>query len=284
MQHFKQILLFCIFVFPFFASQAFAVTDTVYVQKRITDTLYVVSPPDTVYIQEPVTAQTNVGEVPEKNPFLLEYSTDTIAPAKKIYIGGMTFLNLFSIWFGIPILDFYWEIENEHRGSYMFSFSSLMLFKDVKITDEDPSWEGFRSIVSPGFGYRHYLFSFSVSKVNPKKQKIAFRNTPLYSLSFYAQAMANPTFKFAYDKKYKDSTPKKGSFDAGISASATLGSVWNMSNMLWDTGITFGYQYWSDNARKFLGKSGNVDKINYRILNGWCGKGFFVGTEIKLGF
>ena len=283
MQHFKQFLFICITIFPILASSAHAVTDTIFVQKRITDTLYVVSPPDTVYIQETMASQTKTDEI-EKNPFLLEYSTDTIAPAKKIYIGGMTFLNLFSIWFGIPILDFYYEIENEHRGSFMFIFSSLMLFQDVSLRDEDPSWEGFRSIISPGFGYRQYLFSFSVSKTNPKKLKIAYRNTPLYSLSFYTQAAINPTFKIAYDKKFKDSSPKKGSFDAGISASATLGSVWNMSNMLWDTGLTFGYQYWSDNSRKFLGKSGNADELNYHLLNGWSGKGFFIGMDIKLGF
>ena len=283
MQHFKQFLFICITILPILTSSAHAVTDTIFVQKRITDTLYVVSPPDTVYIQETMASQTKTDEI-EKNPFLLEYSTDTIAPAKKIYIGGMTFLNLFSIWFGIPILDFYYEIENEHRGSFMFSFSSLMLFQDVSLRDEDPSWEGFRSIISPGFGYRQYLFSFSVSKTNPKKLKIAYRNTPLYSLSFYTQAAINPTFKIAYAKKFKDSSPKKGSFDAGISASATLGSVWNMSNMLWDTGLTFGYQYWSDNSRKFLGKSGNADELNYHLLNGWCGKGFFIGMDIKLGF
>ena len=283
MQHFKQFLFICITILPILTSSAHAVTDTIFVQKRITDTLYVVSPPDTVYIQETMASQTKTDEI-EKNPFLLEYSTDTIAPAKKIYIGGMTFLNLFSIWFGIPILDFYYEIENEHRGSFMFSFSSLMLFQDVSLRDEDPSWEGFRSIISPGFGYRQYLFSFSVSKTNPKKLKIAYRNTPLYSLSFYTQAAINPTFKIAYDKKFKDSSPKKGSFDAGISASATLGSVWNMSNMLWDTGLTFGYQYWSDNSRKFLGKSGNADELNYHLLNGWSGKGFFIGMDIKLGF
>ncbi|MBR3071204.1 hypothetical protein [Fibrobacter sp.] len=283
MQHFKQFLFICITILPILTSSAHAVTDTIFVQKRITDTLYVVSPPDTVYIQETMASQTKTDEI-EKNPFLLEYSTDTIAPAKKIYIGGMTFLNLFSIWFGIPILDFYYEIENEHRGSFMFSFSSLMLFQDVSLRDEDPSWEGFRSIISPGFGYRQYLFSFSVSKTNPKKLKIAYRNTPLYSLSFYTQAAINPTFKIAYDKKFKDSSPKKGSFDAGISASATLGSVWNMSNMLWDTGLTFGYQYWSDNSRKFLGRSGNADELNYHLLNGWCGKGFFIGMDIKLGF
>ena len=283
MRYFKQILFICITILPILASSAFAETDTVFVQKRITDTLYVVSPPDTVYIQETMASQTKTDEI-EKNPFLLEYSTDTIAPAKKFYIGGMTFLNLFSIWFGIPIFDFYLEVENEYRGSFMFSFSSLMLFQDVSLRDEDPSWEGFRSIISPGFGYRQYLFSFSVSKTNPKKLKIAYRNTPLYSLSFYTQAAINPTFKIAYDKKFKESTPKKGSFDAGIAASASVGSVWNMSNMLWDTGLTFGYQYWSDNSRKFLGKSGNADELNYHLLNGWCGKGFFIGMDIKLGF
>ena len=44
-------LIFAVF-FAIAISPALGVTDTVYVQKRITDTLYVVSPPDTVYIQE----------------------------------------------------------------------------------------------------------------------------------------------------------------------------------------------------------------------------------------
>ena len=285
MQHFKQTLLFCLALLPFFASPALAVTDTVYVPKYITDTLYVVSPPDTVYIQESEEPQLKEEiSTPEKNPYLLEYSTDTIPPGRKFYIGEMTFANLLSIWFGIPILDFSWEIENEYRGSYMFSFSSLMLFGERQIFDSSPTWEGFRSIVSPEFGYRHYLFTFSVGKTNPQKLKVVHRNTPLNSFSFYIQALSGPTFKIAYDKKYKVSTPKKGSFDAGVSASVTLGGDWNSGNMLWDTGITFGYQYWGDKARRFLNGMRDSEGINYHMLNGWSGKGFFLGTDIKLGF
>ena len=279
----KQILLLCIFAI--FASQAFAVTDTVYVQKRITDTLYVVSPPDTVYIQEEFAAQTkSETEEAQKNPYLLEYSTDTIAPGNKFYVGGMTVLSVFSIWFGAAVFDFYYEIENAYRGSYMFNIASIMLFDEYRFRGEERTWVGFRSIVSPGFGYRQYLFTTNIGKTNPKKLKLAYRNTPLLSFSLYAQALCNPSLKIANDKKYGSPSPKKWSFDAGLSASATLGYVWNLSNMLWDMGISVGYQYWSDHARKYLDGVQDRDGVNYHFLNGWSAKGFFFGVDYKLGF
>lgn len=282
---FKHFITIFITALAIIAGQALAATDTVYVQKRITDTIYVVSPPDTVYIQESVIHQAKVdSSAVKKNEFILDYSTDTIPPGRKFYIGGTTALSIFSIWFGALLLDFTWELENTYRGSLLFTYSSIMLFGEYNLRHEDPSWEGFRSILSPGVGYRHYLFTFDVGKTNPKKQKIKFRNTPLNSYSFYIQALGSPTFKIAYDKSLPSEQGKSGSVSVGVFASATLGGIWNMFNMLWDTGISFGYQYWGNKSRNYLDISRSGDEINYRIQNGWCGKGFFIGTDIKLGF
>jgi len=289
MKQFKCIQWIFVAVFAIFTSTALAVTDTVYVQKRITDTLYVVSPPDTVYIQESVVHQPQSQEqsAPEdasKNEFILEYSTDTIPPATKFYINAISGLNIFSIWFGAPMLELTWEIENTHRGSLLINIATIMLLWEYNIRDEEPTWEGFRGIISPGIGYRHYLFTYTTDKTNRNKQKVIHKNTPLNSNSFYIQGMTSPTFKVAYDQRLKTETSKSGSLDVGLSAKATLGSLWNMGNMLLDFGITMGYQYWSDKARGFLDLSRNDDEINYHLLDGWTSKGLFFGTAFKLGF
>ncbi|MDY6330518.1 MAG: hypothetical protein SPL52_03370 [Fibrobacter sp.] len=302
-------LIFAVF-FVIAISPALGITDTVYVQKRITDTLYVVSPPDTVYIQEAgiqansdnvqhfeshnnnnemseANAATENNAKPLKNEYITEYSTDTIPPANKFYIGATTGLTLFSIWFGAPMFDFDYEIENSYRGSLMFNLSSIILFYEYTRTGDDPTWEGFRSIFSPGIGYRQYYLTFTTTKVNPKKHPVKFRNTPLNSISFYIQTMASPAFKIAYDKKYKSADPKKGSIDVGIAPSATLGMAWNAENMLWSFGFIVGYQYWGDNSRKYLKYLTHDpyrEKMTYRFMNGWCAKGLFFGTDAKIGF
>jgi hypothetical protein len=299
-------LIFAVF-FVIAISPALGITDTVYVQKRITDTLYVVSPPDTVYIQEAgnqvgndnvqhfeshnnnnemseANAATENNAKPLKNEFITEYSTDTIPPANKFYIGAITGLTLFSVWFGALMFDFDYEIENSYRGSLMFNLSNIILFYEYTRTGDDPTWEGFRSILSPGIGYRQYLLTFTTTKVNPKKHPVKFRNTPLNSISFYIQAMTSPAFKIAYDKKYKSDDSKKGSIDVGFAPSATLGMVWNAENLLWSFGFIVGYQYWGDNSRKYLTHDPYREKMTYRFMNGWSAKGFFFGTDYKIGF
>ena len=293
MKQFKYLKWFFVAILAFMASPTLAVTDTIYVQKRITDTLYVATPPDTVYIQESALQQAQPQEQPtfkakEKNEYLLDYSTDTIPPGRKFYINIKSGFSLVSIWFGAPMIDLSWEIENEHRGSTMFNISTIMLFGDhsFKISsDEEKTWEGFRSIISPGIGYRQYLLTFSIDRANPEKLKVTHRNTPLNSSSFYIQALGSPTLKIAYDKNLMREKNMKGSFDAGFSANATLGYIRNMGNMLWDFGITFGYQYWSDKARQYLNWGDeNNESVSYHFLNGMNCKGLFFGTELNLGF
>ena len=146
------------------------------------------------------------------------------------------------------MFDLDYEIENSFRGSLVFNLSGIFEFYEYSLHHEDPTWEGFRSIISPGVGYRQYVLTFITSKVNPKKLPIKFRNTPLNSLSLYLQA------------------------------------IWNLNNILWEFGFTSGYQYWSDKSRKYLTKDLNTGKTKYRYLNGWCAKGFFIGTDFKIGF
>jgi hypothetical protein len=293
MKQLKYIRWIFVAIFAFMVSPTLAVTDTVYVQKRITDTLYVVSPPDTVYIQESAIQQNQAQEqatlnAEPKNEYILEYNTDTIPPGRKFYINITTGMSLVSIWFGAPMINLSWEIENEHRGSTIFNISTIMLFGDhsFKIgSDNEKTWEGFRSIISPGIGYRQYLFTFSIDKTNPQKLNVIHRNTPLNSTSFYIQALGSPTLKIAYDKNLNREKNMKGSFDAGFSASSTLGFTWNMGNMLWDFGITFGYQYWGDKAREYLNwDKDHNEEISYHFLNGMSGKGLFFGTEFNIGF
>ena len=166
----------------------------------------------------------------------------------------------------------------------MFNLSSIILFYEYTRTGDDPTWEGFRSIFSPGIGYRQYLLTFTTTKINPKKHPVKFRNTPLNSISFYIQAMASPAFKIAYDKKYKSVDSKKGSIDVGVAPSATLGRVWNVDYMIWSFGFMVGYQHWGDNSRKYLTHDAYREKTKYRFMNGWCPKGFFFGTDAKIGF
>lgn len=290
MKQFKNIRWIFVAILAFMASPTLAVTDTIYVQKRITDTLYVASPPDTVYIQESASQQTQEQATltQQKNEYLLDYNTDTIAPGRKFYINIISGFSLFSIWGGAPLFDLSWEIENKHRGSTIFNISTIMLFGDhsIKISsDDEKTWEGFRSIISPGIGYRQYLLTFSIDKTNPEKLEVIHRNTPLNSSSFYIQALGNPTFKIAYDKNLKRDKNMKGSFDAGFSTKATLGYIRNMGNMLWDFGITFGYQYWSDKARQYLNWCEYKNEgFSYHFLNGMTGKGLFFGTEFNIGF
>ncbi|SIO08226.1 hypothetical protein [Fibrobacter sp. UWB11] len=290
MKQFKNIRWIFVAILAFMASPTLAVTDTIYVQKRITDTLYVASPPDTVYIQESASQQPQEQATltQQKNEYLLDYNTDTIAPGRKFYINIISGFSLFSIWGGAPLFDLSWEIENKHRGSTIFNISTIMLFGDhsIKISsDDEKTWEGFRSIISPGIGYRQYLLTFSIDKTNPEKLEVIHRNTPLNSSSFYIQALGNPTFKIAYDKNLKRDKNMKGSFDAGFSTKATLGYIRNMGNMLWDFGITFGYQYWSDKARQYLNWCEYKNEgFSYHFLNGMTGKGLFFGTEFNIGF
>ena len=261
-------------VFSMMAGSGFAATDTVYVKKRVVDTVFVASPPDTVYIQESVARKAES----QINPYLVDYDTDTIPPAINSYVGMYTALNILSLYFGVFMLDWDLEIENAYRGSTIFNLSTTLLFYEYRIWDEERSWEGVRSIFSPGVGYRQYLLTVVVSRENRKRRKVKHRNVPLNSVSFYVQAMGHPTIKVARDKPYDSDVDKKWSFDAGVAATGTLGLVWNAGNYLWDFGFSFGYQYWGSDARDFLSLG------NMCLLAGTVPRGMFFGLEYKLGF
>ncbi len=254
-----------------FSGEVLAQTDTVYVHKHVTDTVFVKSPPDTVYIKK--STAKFVDTIPEKNEFVTYYDTDTIPPATNFYIGGLVAGNLLTLPLGLVILDFDIEKENEYRGSVVYNVSSLIQYYDIW-----KEWKGLRWLFGPGVGYRQYLGSIVMTHANPKKKAVKHRNVPLNSLSFYVQAMTGPTIKFINEKNYESDRQKIKFWDFGGFVKGTFGYVWNDGNFLWGMNISGGYQYWDNQASKSLSAE------CFQYVHGSSLKGFFIGTEIKLGF
>lgn len=261
----------------FFAGNVFADTNIVYSDKHVTDTVYVTPPPDTFFVYD----SSNVAKVISEEA-AFKFDKDTIAPATNVYIGLQTFSSLFSLWVGTVLVDFDYEFENTYDGSVIVNFSTMMEFLDFEVSD-DKTWEGYRSVWNLGFGYRYYLGSIITNRENPKNKPILHRNVPLNTFTPYIQAMLTPAIKFAYDGKY-DADDMSASCDIGGSVSGAVGFVWNISNVLWNLGLSAGYQYWDD-ARDFLTfdrdeESGSV----YHVFGGGTvPEGMFFRLNLKMG-
>ena len=247
--------------------------DTVFVPVHITDTVYTMAPPDTVIMQESV-KDTNMAVYAEAD-------LNTVKPAIKFYIGGITAGDLIFLVLNTLVFDFTLEKENEHRGSYMFELSSIMQFGDVHFIS-DAEWEGFRSIITPSFGYRHYLFT-SMYKIDSKRNRIRHRNTPLNSFSFYAQAMAHPTIAYAHDRDLDSDEGKRYHFEPGIAGTGALGFVSNLGNVLFDFNVSIGYQYWAGVPRNSLFDE-NKENISNAFMPGTAPTGFFFMPYCSIGF
>ncbi len=266
----KKLALIMLLV-TLFSGESLAQTDTVYVRKHVTDTIFVKSPPDTVYIKK--SAAKFVDTIPEKNEFVTYYDTDTIPPAINFYIDGVMAPDLLFLPLGICLFGFELEQENSYRGSVIYNFSTIFQFHDLW-----KEWEGIKSIWSLGLGYRHYLVTSVITHANPKKQPVKHRNVPLNSISLFAQAMLGPTLNYDRIKNVESDADKHGACAFGAFIKGTLGVVWNSSNFLWELGISGGLQYWGEKARLML----NTE--SFAIINGTSIKGAFFGTEVKMGF
>ena len=254
-----------------FSGEVLAQTDTVYVHKHVTDTVFVKSPPDTVYIKKSTAKY--VDTIPEKNEFVTYYDTDTIPPAINFYIDGSVGANIILLALGVGVFGFELEQENMYRGSIIYNFSSLIQFHDIW-----KEWEGIKSIWSLGVGYRHYIVTSVITHANPSKHPVKHRNVPLNSLSLFAQAMVGPTLNYDKIRNVDDDDNERGASAFGAFIKGTLGVVWNSSNFLWELGISGGLQYWGEKARLML----NTE--SFAIINGTSIKGAFFGTEVKMGF
>ena len=272
MKNFSVVLLVAALLF----GESMAQTDTVYIRKHVTDTIYVKSPPDTVYIQKsmvrPLSGITK--PVVEENEFVTYYDTDTIPPATNFYISGMFAANMILPALGGFILSFDVERENEYRGSLIYNYSMMIEFSDP-IKKE---WEGFKGVWGPGVGYRHYLGSIITTHANPKKKVVKHRNVPLSSVSFYVQAMTGPTIKHINIRNLENERQKKTSWNFGGFVKGSLGYVWNSGNFLWGMELSGGYQYWGKNADKSM----STEKLI--LTHGTPEKGANFGYDLKLGF
>ena len=266
----KKLALIMLLV-TLFSGESLAQTDTVYVRKRVTDTVFVKSPPDTVYIKKAATK--TVESMPEKNEFVTYYDTDTIPPAINFYVDGSLAADLILLALGVGVFGFELEQENMYRGSIIYNFSSLIQFHDIW-----KEWEGIKSIWSLGVGYRHYIVTSVITHANPSKHPVKHRNVPLNSLSLFAQAMVGPTLNYDKIRNVDDDDNERGASAFGGFAKGTMGLVGNFGNLLWEFGLSGGYQYWGEKARLMM----NTE--NVALVNGSSLKGAFFGFEIKLGF
>jgi len=265
---FKKIISLMAIVVALFFADTMA-QDTVYVRKHVTDTIYVNSPPDTVYIKK-AKKKPDDARI-EKNEYVIYYDTDTIPPAVNFYIDMCNGANLITLALGLGLVDFEIEQENRYRGSIIYDVSAMIQFHDIW-----EEWEGIKSIASLGLGYRHYLVTSVTTHANPSKKRVVHRNVPLNSISFFVQAMAGPSL--SYDDITNDSGRKKGTFGMGVFTKGALGCVMNMGNFLWKFELGGGYQYWGDRASVLLGIPG------YAIVNGSSQRGPFFSSNVKLGF
>jgi len=207
------------------------------------------------------------------------FSTDSVPPSVNFYINSTTIVDFILPFFNAVVFDFLIEFENTHKGSILFNLASLITFDDY--AKEDKSWEGYRYEIAPSIGYRFYLGHLHTYSSN---SKIKHRNVPLNSVSPFIQVLGTPVFKFANETKYGSKENKTTSFDLGASIASSLGIVWNGDNFLWNPGITFGYQYWSKNARNIL-TFDNIDSdVKFIYINGTAPKGFYFLLDNRFGF
>ena len=203
---------------------------------------------------------------------------DSVSPGVNFYFGPAFITDLFAVpIFGALLFDFNVEFENSYSGSVIVNLSSVMLFCDYVADEEDvKKWEGYRSAWSTGAGYRQYLGRI---KWAPKKVRVKHRNVPANSISFFAQSMVAPSFKWAHDKPYQSKKEAEHTVDFGGSAEIGVGFVFNGDNFLSNYGLNVGYQYWDEKVRHIL----DYDE-SYIFIRGFRSKGFYVLLEIKFGF
>ena len=245
---------------------------TVYVQKHVTDTIYVMHRPDTLYL--PISEK-------KLSPAQPEEAKDTAftlpPPATIVYLSPMMVANLFTTSiFHYLILDFGLGYENLYRGSLIFNFASVHVFGDVEFMD-DKEWEGFRTITSFSAGYRQYIGTAWLW--NPKKS--FSRNTPAWATSLFVQAMIHPAFFASYEAPIEDSETGdySGHFRPSIGASAGVGYALGASGSVFEFCLSVGYQYWYHSVLGLL----KSEEVSFALVNGYA-EDLFIRFEIQLGF
>lgn len=258
--------------------------DTVYVQKHVTDTIYVMHRPDTLYLpiseKKSVSIQSDIAKqsLEQANSEISNDSGFTLPPpATIVYLSPMMAGNLLLT----PILhylllDFGLGFENLYRGSLIFNFASMNIFGDVEFMD-DKEWEGFRTITSFSAGYRQYLGTLWLGT----SKKSFSRNTPAWATSLFVQAMIHPAFFASYEAPIEDSETGdySGHFRPSIGASAGVGYALGASGSVFEFCLSVGYQYWYHSEPGLL----KSEDVSFALVNGYA-EDLFIRFEIQLGF
>lgn len=261
-------------------------SDTLYVEKHVTDTLYVIDEPDTVYmaISKEVPMKTPLDSSASDSLGNTTNSREVKEPGRAIHINYMTGMSIIGIFFKILPIDLTYEIETKYRSSILLSISSYMEFGDIDFINPK-EWDGFRTITNFGIGYRQYIVTGKTTLENEESKKHKLINNPYGSFSLFLQGEIFPGFMYRHEVKLDDDGHKKGDYHRdnafGTSFVLTPGLSYTIGHSVWTLGWRIGYQYWSHNFSNF-GLVGKDEGIAFQP--GVANDGLYYGFIFSIGF
>lgn len=261
-------------------------SDTLYVETHITDTLYVIDGPDTVYMAVSKEAPMKIPLDSSASDSLgnTTNSREVKEPGRAIHVSYMSGMSIIGIFFKILPIDLTYEIETKYRSSILLSLSSFTEFGDFEFVNPK-EWDGFRTITNLGIGYRQYIVTGKTLLENEESKKHKLINNPYGSISLFLQGEIFPGFMYRHEVKLDDDGHKKGDYHRdnafGTSFVLTPGLSYTIGHSVWTLGWRIGYQYWSHNFSNF-GLVGKDEGFAFQpgVANG----GVYQGFIFSIGF
>ncbi|MCF0222196.1 MAG: hypothetical protein HUK19_07875 [Fibrobacter sp.] len=275
--------------------------DTVFVQEYVTDTLYLPATRDTVFI-DTANGQNTVLDVNsdyfkakqsiEENKEETEeefqrrinrdyVNFEDIPPTFASWLSSYMVSDIILIALKALYIDYTFEKENWSNGSILVNYGAIMLLGDAAFMSEK-TWEGFKSAMSLGIGYRFYL-PIDRKPVDRTKAKPRHRYTPHGNVSFFVQGMLSPSLSIEKFQRI-ESSASYDNLDFGIAGSLGLGITMNFKNFLMSIGFDFGYQHWGDGVKNQALFEEGEDGIHLSLARGTTTKGIFIMPFFMIGF
>lgn len=263
--------------------------DTIYVQEHITDTIYLATSRDTVYIDTTSGSKT-VLKVEEQEETEEEYQRrikrdyvypEDIPPTFTSWLNPAIAADILLIALKALFIDYTFEKENWKNGSILVNYAAVMMFGDASFMS-DPQWNGFKSTMALPMGYRYYL-NISQKPVDITKAKARHRYTPHGNASLFVEGFLGPSLSIE-NVDYIEEDKSYSKFDVGFVGSIGVGIAMNFHNFLFCIGADIGYQYWGDKVNNQAILWDDSDSIGYSLAFGTTSKGFFVKPLFLIGF
>lgn len=260
-------------------------------REHVTDTIYVIDKPDTVYlpimqkkadsnsetIAEASSNDTTANAVAEVS----SQKKDELPPPQILFcINVGSSANLILFVFKSLLIDFGLLFENSYRGAVVLNPTLYFEFGDTDFMSHEKEWDGFRLTTGIEVGYRQYLGTVIFNRKDTSKQRS--RNVPNDAASIYIQGSVIPTFLYANDKKVDRDETYTSHFIPGIAVQALLGFQFNFG-FLYDTNFGIGYQHWERDDRRIPINS-RPDEANISLFNGSTPSGIFFKFNIAFEF